>query len=624
MALPTPAAGLHNPELRSPRRPEFGPVDMLRLVYTRAVSTARWAAEGDRLFFETNITGRLNIWHVPAEGGWPVQLSVSEERTTLEDSSPDGRWLLYTQDVGGNEKPNIYRLPAHGGEPVALTHTEGVGYRSIYWTRDSRFITFVAELEAPGKYQAYRMRPDGGEVTLLAEADEERGVVYGARLSPDGRKLVINRTHDYQHVGIAVRDVTTGEERWLMPIPDEGWAGAVTWGADGRRVLMVTNQTANGMMAPALLDVETGQVQWLYTSAWDVEALDWSPDGRYVAYAENVAGNKRLYLHDVTSGARRAVPLPPGWIWEARFSPDSSRLAVLFTSSDRPTDVWVVNVDDLSSYQVTHGFVGGLTPDHFVQPYVVTYPSFDGTPIAALLYLPPNLKRDGSNPAIVHIHGGPAWQSVNRWNREIAYLVTRGYIVIAPNYRGSTGFGRAFEEANRMDLGGGDLLDVVHAVDFLKQTGYVDEKRIAVMGASYGGYLTMMAVTKHPDLWAAGVAIVPFVNWFTEYENEDEVLKAYDRMMMGDPKENEALWRDRSPIFFVDNIRCPLLLLAGANDIRCPAEETQQVADVLQQKGIYVEYHIYPDEGHGFTKRENQIDAMQRVARFLEKVLRGR
>ena len=621
MPIPTPATTLENPPLVSPTRPDFGPVDMHRLVYTRSVASARWSADGRDLFFETNITGRFNIWRVPATGGWPVQLTVSDERTELQDPSPDGQWLLYTQDVGGNEKPNIYRIPAQGGEPLALTQTEGVTYWSIRWTPDGERILFVAEREAPGKYQAYTMRADGSDVTLLAEADEARGVVMSARLSPDGRLLSLVRTHDFQHLGIAVRDLESGVERWLIPIPEEGWAAAWAWGPTGRRLLVGTNLTPNGMVGTALLDVESGALTWLRTSEWDVEPLAWSADGRYVAYTENRAGNRILYLHDLETGEARTVPLPPGWVWEARFSPDSRRLAVLFTSADRPSDVWVVDTGDLSLQQVTYGFVGGLCPENFVQPLVVTYPSFDGTPIAALLYIPPNLKRDGSNPAIVHIHGGPAWQSVNRWNRNIAYLVTRGYIVIEPNYRGSTGFGRAFEEANRMDLGGGDLLDVVQAVEFLKGTGYVDPQKIVVMGASYGGYLTMMAVTKHPDLWAGGVAIVPFVNWFTEYENEDEVLKAYDRMMMGDPKENEALWRDRSPIFFVDNIRAPLLLLAGANDIRCPAEETEQIVNVLQRKGIYVDYHIYPDEGHSFVKRENQIDAMERVAHFLERVL---
>jgi dipeptidyl aminopeptidase/acylaminoacyl peptidase len=199
----------------------------------------------------------------------------------------------------------------------------------------------------------------------------------------------------------------------------------------------------------------------------------------------------------------------------------------------------------------------------------------------------------------------------------VQFLVSHGFVVIAPNFRGSTGFGRAFRLANRGDLGGGDLRDTVAAAEWLSASGYVDPERIAVMGGSYGGYLTLMALTKYPALWAAGVAIVPFANWFTEYQHEDPVLQAYDRSMMGDPVKDADLWRDRSPIFFVDQIRAPLLLLAGANDIRCPAEETQQIIEAVRAAGGVAEAKIYKDEGHGFARRENEIDAYQRVAAFL-------
>ncbi len=620
MAIPTPAAKLKNPRFISPRRADFGPVDLHRLAHVRNTGRLRWSADGRSIYFESDISGRLNIWMVPAQGGWPIQMTFADDATYVEDPSPDGKWLLYTQDTGGNEKPNIFRMPAVGGPPTQLTHTENVSYWSIHWTPDSRYITFVAELEKPGQYQAYRMDADGHNVELLAPATPE-GLVADAKLSPDGRYLALVRTHDFQHDGIAILDTVSGKERWLIPIPKEGFAHFIDWDPSGRFLLIVSNLTQNGMSAPGLLDIQTGHVQWLSSSAWDTTPFSWSSDGRYISYAENVAGEHQLYLYDVKERKSVQLPLAGGWVWGTRFSPDNTRLAVHYTSADQPSDIWVVPLDTLEAGQRTYSFVAGLTPENFVRPYVVTYPSFDGTTIAALLYLPPNLKRDGSNKAIVYIHGGPAWQSVNRWVREISYLVTRGYIIIAPNYRGSTGFGRAFEEANRGDLGGGDLKDVVAAVDYLKETGYVDSEHIAVMGGSYGGYLTMMAITKYPDLWAAAVAIVPFVNWFTEYENEDEVLKAYDRMMMGDPQENADLWRDRSPIFFIDRVKAPLLLLAGENDIRCPAEETKQVVDALQRRGIPVEAKIYPHEGHRFQRREHQLDALRRIGDFLARYL---
>ncbi len=233
-------------------------------------------------------------------------------------------------------------------------------------------------------------------------------------------------------------------------------------------------------------------------------------------------------------------------------------------------------------------------------PYLVQYPSRDGKfTISAFAYVPNNIQRNGKFPAIVYIHGGPAVQSVDSFNRCIQYIVNQGYLVIAPNYRGSTGFGKEFTDANMGDAGGQELNDVLEAAEWIKKSGFVDPKKLIVMGGSYGGYLSMMAVTKAPDMWAAAVPIVPFVNWFTEIANEDPSLREYDLATMGDPVKNKALYEERSPINFVDKIKAPILLLAGGNDPRCPASEAQQVADAVKKNGGTAQLKIYHDEGHG-------------------------
>ncbi len=228
------------------------------------------------------------------------------------------------------------------------------------------------------------------------------------------------------------------------------------------------------------------------------------------------------------------------------------------------------------------------------------------------------MQRNGQNAAIVWVHGGPAYQSFNAFSPLLQHLVNQGYMVIAPNYRGSTGYGQDFQKANLFDMGGGDLHDVIAAADFIKQSGFLDPGKVALMGRSYGGYLTMMGVTKAPNVWAAGVAIVPFVNWFTEIQNEDPVLREGDLATMGDPEKNRDFYRDRSPIFFVDQIAAPLMLLAGGNDPRCPHSEAQQVADAIKKKGGTAEYKVYEDEGHAFARVENNIDAYKRVSGFLK------
>ncbi|MGB9083007.1 MAG: S9 family peptidase, partial [Terriglobales bacterium] len=280
---------------------------------------------------------------------------------------------------------------------------------------------------------------------------------------------------------------------------------------------------------------------------------------------------------------------------------------------------WVYSMSDGKSHQLTHSLVGGVRSEDMVEPYLGHYPSKDGKwTISAFVYMPYNLPHQAEHPALVYVHGGPTAQTMNTFNRFVQYMANQGYIVIAPNYRGSTGYGKVFQQANLFDMGGGDLQDVLAAADWIQQTGYVDPKKLILMGGSYGGYLTMMGVTKAPEVWAAGVPIVPFVNWFTEIQNEDPVLQQSDLATMGDPVKNKALYEDRSPINFVDRIKAPLYLLAGGNDPRCPKSEAQQVVDAIKKRNGVVEYKVYENEGHGFAKVENQIDAYKRVADFLK------
>jgi len=221
---------------------------------------------------------------------------------------------------------------------------------------------------------------------------------------------------------------------------------------------------------------------------------------------------------------------------------------------------------------------------------------------------------------IVYVHGGPTAQTMNSFNRNVQFLVNQGYVIIAPNYRGSTGYGKKFMDANRFDMGGGDLADCVAAADWIKQTGYVNPKKLVIMGASYGGYMTMMGLTKASDTWSAGVAIVPFVNWFTEIKNEDPLIREYDMSTMGDPDDpkNKQLFEERSPAYHADKIKAPLLMLAGGRDPRCPASETRQTEEAVKKRGGAVQVNIYENEGHSFSKIKNQIDAYTRVAAFLK------
>jgi dipeptidyl aminopeptidase/acylaminoacyl peptidase len=367
----------------------------------------------------------------------------------------------------------------------------------------------------------------------------------------------------------------------------------------------------------------TKKIHWVTQDKWEISGDSFTPDGKALIYIANVDGNSDIYEYDLASGKSASLPLPKGLNYPSGrtspFSRDNSRMLFHHNGATAPGDLWVYNVADKKSRQVTQSLVGGVRGQDMVEPSLVHFPSKDGKwTISAFVYMPYNLPRNNQHPAIVYVHGGPTAQTMNGFNRFIQYVANQGYIVIAPNYRGSTGYGKEFQQANLFDMGGGDLQDVLATADFIKQTGYVDPKKLILMGGSYGGYLTMMGVTKAPEVWAAGVPIVPFVNWFTEIQNEDPVLQQSDLATMGDPEKNKALFEDRSPINFIGQIKAPLYLLAGGNDPRCPKSETMQVVDAIKKKGGVAEFKIYENEGHGFSRVENQIDAYKRVADFLK------
>jgi len=254
-------------------------------------------------------------------------------------------------------------------------------------------------------------------------------------------------------------------------------------------------------------------------------------------------------------------------------------------------------------------------------PEHVWYAAMDRERVPGLLYRPP--QGEERPPGVLYIHGGPTWLTQMTWDPMIQHMVSRGWVVLAPNYRGSTGYGLQWQLANRFDLGGVDTRDVTAGADYLAREGLADPDRIAVTGVSHGGYLTMTCLTQYPDRWAAGSAMVPFLNWFTGHENSREDLQHWDYENFGDPENDYDLYYERSPFFFLDRVQAPVQMICGANDVRCPPSESTEAHDLLVELGKECDLVLYEDEGHGFLKIENVIDAKKRRVAFLARVLEG-
>ncbi len=595
-----------------------------KLFMVRRVGGTAWSPDGKQIAFISNISGRNNLWLVPAEGGWPVQLTISDQRQASPAWSPDGKWIAYVSDHDGDEQWDIFLVSPANGDVVNLTNTPEIDEESPAWAPDGRHLAYQVKPRTSSTFEIDVMDILTRKVRHLTTGTPPELGNNNPIWSRDGKWIAYTQQHAAgKDSNIFVVELATGKSTQLTPHEGEHNFSAADWSPDGKK-LLITSNAGNGYDNVGLLDVASKKIEWLTQDKWEVSAGYYSPDGRRVTWTANVDGNVEIVLHDLAAHRSDALPIAAGVNSlggaESAFTHDGSRLLYYHNSGDSPNDVWAYALANKHSHQVTQSLVAGVRSNDLVKPFLVHYPSTDGKwTISAFVYVPYNMPRDGRNAAIVLVHGGPTAQTLNGFDRLVQYLANAGYLVIAPNYRGSTGYGKEFMDANRFDMGGGDLADVLAAAEWIKKSGYPDPKKIVLLGGSYGGYLTMMGVTQEPGDWAAGVAIVPFVNWFTEVKNEDPLLQQYDLATMGNPEKNKALWEERSPINFVDRIKAPLLLLAGGHDPRCPEEESQQVADAIRKRGGAVDFKVYGNEGHGFARIENQIDAYKRVAEFLKK-----
>ena len=536
-----------------------------KLYTTRNIGGTTWSPDGKQIAFVSNISGRNNIWLVPSTGGWPSQLTISEQRQVSPAWSPDGNWIAYTSDTDGNEQWDIFLVSPKTGEVINLTTTKEISEQEPTWSPDSKQLAYLAKAKSGSSHEVELIDVYSRRVKHLTQNTPKTRTNTGLIFSRDGKFLVYSQADAaFKDSEIHLLELATGKSTSLTPHQGEQTFFAADISPNGKTVLMTSN-AHNGYDNVGLLDVATQKIEWLTDDKWEIHAGAFSPDGSSVNWTANVDGNTNIYLYDLASRKAEALPLGAGVNEFAGnpspYSPDGAHLLYHHNGPTAPNDVWTYDLKSKATAQVTHSLMAGVRTADMVEPYLVHFPSRDGKwTISAFAYVPNNITRTGKFPAIVWIHGGPTGQYVNSFNRAVQYLVNQGYFVIAPNFRGSTGYGKEFMKANYRDEGGGDLADVVDAAEWIAKSGFVDPKKLVSMGASYGGYMTMMALTKFPDMWGAGVAIVPYTNWFTELATEDPALREYDISIMGDPVENKALYEDRSPINFIDRIKAPLAI----------------------------------------------------------------
>jgi dipeptidyl aminopeptidase/acylaminoacyl peptidase len=603
------------------------PIPVDDLFYTRTTNGSAWSPDGKQIVFSSNFTGRQNLWKVSAEGGWPIQLSQSDDRQSSATWSPDGKWIVFQSDHGGGEMYDLYAIPGNGGAVVNLTNTPEISETSSVWSPDGKSLAIAYKPKTSSSSDIAILDWGTHAVRNLTNEKTKDHLWNGAIWSPDSKFIYATRSNAaFSDSDIFRMDAATGAQENLTKHDGEHRANASATSPDGR-LLLVTSDKPGGYSNVGLLDVATKKLTWVTDLKWEAGSGEFSPDGKQFTYEVNEDGRTDNYLADTATLKGTKLDVPAGLNSFAgnptTFAPDGRHLLVSHQSSTQPGDLWVYDLGKRETRQLSYSAIASLTAAKIPPSHLVHYRSFDGKIISAFVWIPFNLNRDGKNPGVVLPHGGPTGQTTDYFNRTVIALVTRGYVCIAPNVRGSTGYGIDFQKANFKDLGGGDLQDEVFAAKFLEASGYVDARKIGITGGSYGGYMTMMAIGKTPEVWAAGVEEYGIINWLTMIQHEDPFLQQYERSLLGDPEKDRAIYEADSPLAFIKNAKAPLLVLQGDNDIRVPKEEAEQVAKILQDAGKTVDSHYYPNEGHGFAKRENQVDAIRRTIDWFDRYLKG-
>jgi dipeptidyl aminopeptidase/acylaminoacyl peptidase len=530
--------------------------------------------------------------------------------------SPDGLFLAYALDLDGGES---YHIVIHDLQTNIFTDlTPQIAYAhqpNFSWSPDGKMLAVLSDKH--GQFALHLLPVDGTPGQLLKNVFHP---CWDVAWSPDGQWIAIEAEATACDRSIYVMPVNRPRKGARVNTVQLKINGQIlnaqhpAWSPDSK---FLAFSAENGEWHDiGLFNVESSEITWVHESSGDDTQPAWSRDGSAIAWVHAEGAQTSLQIKE-GSGDIKQVQIGAGVHAFPRFTSES--ILILYEDAAHPADLWKINIEDNAQEQLTNSMPEELRHTKFVQPEEVWYAGKDGVQIPALLYRAENAGE--APPAIINIHGGPNWAFQLLWHPMMNYFASRGWTVLAPNYRGSTGYGKKWQNASRFDMGGVDTDDCAAGVNYLIENKLADKTRIGVTGRSHGGYLTMTCMTMYPELWAVGSAVVPFLNWIKSHHNSREDLQHWNIENMGDPQDNRQLWMERSPYFYLHKINAPVQLICGANDPRCPASDAIEARDKLIELGMEVEMLLYEGEGHSFLEMDNLIDSEIKRAEFLGNIL---
>jgi len=593
-----------------------------RFQNTRSAAFEDWHPDGGMLI-STRFGQVAQIHRVAEPMAMRRQLTFFDEPVTNADYAPaesGHNGFLFTKDVGGNEQYQIYYFDDTAGEIRLLTPGEARS-ESPVWTRAGDRFAYRSNARNGTDWDLYLASPAGGEPEMIFEGE---GFWLPGDFGPDDRRLAVIKYVSITDTTLGVLDLESGEMEEIRTGEQPAFYAPVEFAADGEGLYLLSD-AGSEFRTLRHYDFEAGEMTELTGDlGWNVENADLSPDGKLMAFSVNEDGLSKLHIRTTEGWRRRPAPdLPAGILGGLAFSPDGTKLAFTLELATGPADVYVYDLAAQALTRWTESEVGGLDTDRFIAPELVRYQSFDGRDIPAFVYKP---REPGPHPVVIQIHGGPEGQYRPDYSAYEQYWASEmGVAVIAPNVRGSSGYGKSYVSLDNGRKREDSVKDIGALLDWIAEQPDLDESRVVVFGGSYGGYMVLASMVHYSDRLMGGIDIVGISNFVTFLENTRDYRKAVRRPEYGDERDSEMrdFLESISPANHAEEITKPLLVIQGKNDPRVPVTESEQMVREIREAGGEVWYLMAENEGHGFSKKSNRDTQMAVIMMFLEHLLGG-
>ena len=583
----------------------------------KTIFGSSFSSDESKLLVGSNESGIFNAYEIDIKSGERTALTSSEDRTVRPISFfPHDDRILYQSDNNGDEIDHIF-MQDPNGTITDLTPSEGAKASFQRWADDDKSFFFTTNERNPQFFDMYEMTLENMSRKMIYQNDKGKNV---GTISRDSRYLALSKTVNTNDSDIFLYDTNDGSEVKINTV--QAGHSLTDFSVDGSKLYYTTDEGAEFQYLVAY-DISTKEKEKVLEKEWDIRYTYFSKSGKYRVSGINHDGKTVIEILDTESGKTLEVPeVGDKEITTVNISDSESKMAFYAGGSNAPSDLYIYDLKNKEVKKLTNTLNAEIAAEDLVKGEVVRFKSYDGLEIPAILYRPHNASAKNKVPGMIQVHGGPGGQTRMNYSSLYQFLVNHGYAVLCVNNRGSSGYGKTFYQMDDRKHGDVDLKDVIEGKNYLGSMDFVDEERIGILGGSYGGYMVMRAMTHTPDEFDVGVNIFGVTNWLRTLKSIPPWWGSFKEALyleMGDPNTADSIrLYNISPVFHGDQVKNPVMVLQGSQDPRVLQVESDDMVAAMKKNGVPVEYVLFPDEGHGFRKKENQIKGWSGIMAFLD------